>query len=183
MKSFSVNICIKLFFIIQMFLLSSCCTVGHFPKITKYKLYEPLSFSNKKKVVLVGGCFDILHYGHINFLRNAKAAGDLLIVALEPDETIFLFKKRLPIHTQFQRATNLASIRYVDYIVLLPRLNGFIDYNQFVQDIRPDIIAVTSNDPQIQNKEIQASGVRAELKIVIDRIEGFATSKIISHKR
>ena len=63
---------IKLFFIIPIFVLSSCHT--NCPsKIIKYKPYEQLSFSNNKKVVLIGGCFDILHYGHINFLKNAKA--------------------------------------------------------------------------------------------------------------
>ena len=158
---------IKLFLIISIFPLSSCHT--NYPsKIIKYKPYEQLSFSNNKKVVLIGGCFDILHYGHINFLKNAKAVGDLLVVALEPDDLIFLSKKRLPIHTQSQRAINLT------------RLNGFKDYNQLVQDVRPNVIAVTSNDPQIHNKKIQAHNAGAKLKLVIDRIEKFATSKILS---
>jgi|JI8StandDraft_1071087.scaffolds.fasta_scaffold35599_2 cytidyltransferase-like protein len=170
---------IKLFLIISIFALSSCHT--NYPsKIIKYKPYEQLSFSNNKKVVLIGGCFDILHYGHINFLKNAKAVGDLLVVALEPDDLIFLSKKRLPIHTQSQRAINLTAIRYVDYVILLPRLNGFKDYNQLVQDVRPNVIAVTSNDPQIHNKKIQAHNAGAKLKLVIDRIEKFATSKILS---
>lgn len=180
-----VNNSIKLIliFIIPIFLLSSCCHTTYSPKIIKYKPYKQLSFSNNKKVVLIGGCFDVLHYGHINFLKNANAAGDLLIVALESDELISLSKKRLPIHTQAQRATNLAAIRYVDYIILLPRLNGFKDYNQLVQDIRPNVIAVTADDPQIQNKKMQASYAGAELKVVIDRIEKFSTSKILSNKQ
>ncbi|WP_425362028.1 adenylyltransferase/cytidyltransferase family protein [Candidatus Tisiphia endosymbiont of Mystacides longicornis] len=50
--------------------------------------------SKNNQLVLVGGCFDLLHYGHIQFLRNAKAQGNYLIVALEPDETINNYKKR-----------------------------------------------------------------------------------------
>jgi len=140
-----------------------------------------MSFYNNKKVVLIGGCFDILHYGHINFLKNAKAVGNLLVVALESDDFIFLSKKRLPIHTQSQRAINLTTIRYVDYVILLPFLDSFKDYNQLVQDIRPNVIAITSNDPQIENKKIQAYNIGAEIKVVIDRIEKFSTSKILSN--
>ncbi|MBN8511590.1 MAG: FAD synthase [Rickettsiales bacterium] len=170
------------FLIIQVILLSSCSNNIYPTKIVEYNLHEPLSFPNQKKIVLVGGCFDVLHYGHINFLKNAKSAGDILVVALEPDETISLYKKRTPIHTQSQRATNLAAIKYVDYVLLLPSLKGFRDYNQLVQDIKPDIIAVTANDPQIKNKQIQADSINASLRIVIDRIDGFSTSKIVSKK-
>ena len=168
------------FLVIQVILLSSCGNTTYSTKIVKYKLHDPLSLPNQKKVVLVGGCFDVLHYGHINFLKNAKSIGNILVVALEPDETISLYKKRTPIHTQAQRATNLAAIKYVDYVLLLPSLKGFRDYNQLVQDIKPGIIAVTANDPQIKNKQIQADSINASLRVVIDRIDAFSTSKIVS---
>jgi hypothetical protein len=60
-------------------------------------------------------------------------------------------------------------------------LDSFKDYNQLVQDIRPNVIAITSNDPQIENKKIQAYNIGAEIKVVIDRIEKFSTSKILSN--
>ena len=60
------------------------------------------------KKVLVGGCFDFIHFGHISFLKQAKASGDYLIVALESDENVRLAKgDARPIHTQEQRKQKL----------------------------------------------------------------------------
>ncbi len=143
--------------------------------------YEPQKISirhTRKNVVLVGGCFDILHFGHIEFLKKAKAEGDILIVALEPDEKINLFKKRRPTHTQAERAQNLGALRFVDQVLLLPNLKGFEDYNQLVQDIKPDVIAVTADDPFIKQKQLQADGIGARLKVVVDRIKNFSSSNI-----
>jgi cytidyltransferase-like protein len=128
---------------------------------------------------LVGGCFDVLHYGHMQFLEQARAEGTYLIVALEPDESIIQYKKRKPIHNQKQRAYNLAQLRSVDKVLLLPSLKGYQDYNQLVQDVHPDVIAITADDPQKQNKLKQAKDSKAQLKVVIERLKGFSTTKII----
>ena len=65
---------------------------------------------------LVGGCFDLLHFGHLSFLKAAKELADILIICLEPDTTIQRMKKAAPIHTQKQRAEILAELICVDYI-------------------------------------------------------------------
>lgn len=132
-----------------------------------------------KKIVLVGGCFDVLHYGHIEFLKRAKSSGDILIVALEPDEKILRFKNRMPIHNQCQRASNLGSIRYVDTVIMLPNLNGFEDYSEVLKNINPDVIAVTSDDPILEIKRRHAKHIDAELAVVIDRIQDLSSSKIL----
>ena len=140
-----------------------------------------ISLPQNKKIVLVGGCFDILHFGHIQFLEKAKQAGDYVVVALEPDERIIHHKKRTPTHSQEERAHNLLALRSVDHIVLLPLLNGFDDYLELVKNINPHIIAVTSNDPQLANKEKQANLIGTELIIVNDRIEHLSSSAIYQH--
>ncbi len=138
------------------------------------------------KVVLVGGCFDILHYGHIEFLRKAKEQGDHLIVALEPDESIMNYKHRHPIHNQLQRAEILSSLHFVDEVLLLPTLHGFNDYNKLVQYINPQVIAVTKGDSQTQNKRIQAESIGAMVVEVTDLVsnqkgEILSSSSIIHH--
>ncbi|HLW73059.1 MAG TPA: adenylyltransferase/cytidyltransferase family protein [Candidatus Babeliales bacterium] len=137
-----------------------------------------INFPKDKHIVLVGGCFDIIHFGHIQFLEKAKQTGDYLIIALEPDERIIHDKQRTPTHTQTERAYNLLALRHVDYVLLLPLLNGFQDYLELVQTIKPHVIAITNNDPQLANKQKQADAVGAQLVIVTDIIENFSSSNI-----
>ncbi len=139
---------------------------------------QTIQVPNNKNIVLVGGCFDILHFGHIEFLKNAKEAGDYLIVALEPDESISNYKHRTPTHNQSERADILSALRFVDHLVLLPVLKGFVDYNQLVKNIKPQVIAVTADDPQIANKQKQANSVGAIVKVVAPRIGNFSSTKI-----
>ncbi len=128
--------------------------------------------------VLVGGCFDILHYGHLTFLKSARLHGSHLIVALESDESIIQRKHILPIHTQSQRAEILAELKCVDHIILLPIMATFEDYLALVQWVNPLIIAVTEGDAEISNKERQARSIGAELKIVNPLIPGLSSRKI-----
>ena len=146
-----------------------------------YQYYNPKSslfIPQDKKIVLVGGCFDIIHFGHIQFLEKVKEAGDYLIVALEPDERIIDYKKRTPTHTQKERAYNLLALRFVDQVVMLPLLHGFDDYLALVKNIRPHIIAITTNDPQVANKQKQADAIGAQLVIVTNIIGEFSSSGI-----
>src|SRR5437016_5967120 len=100
--------------------------------IIHYTPHTPIPLDYTKRIVLVGGCFDILHFGHIQFLKQAKQAGDVLVVALESDERILQDKNRAPTHTQHERAANLLALRSVDMVLMLPRLDGFNDYNALV---------------------------------------------------
>ncbi|PJA55208.1 glycerol-3-phosphate cytidylyltransferase, partial [Candidatus Roizmanbacteria bacterium CG_4_9_14_3_um_filter_33_18] len=100
-----------------------------------------LIFKNKKSV-LVGGCFDLIHYGHLKFLEKAKAQGDFLIVALESDEFIKKNKRKLQVHHQDERAEILSNLNMVDMIVLLPFFQTNNNYFELVKKISPSIIAV-----------------------------------------
>jgi len=134
-----------------------------------------------KKKILVGGCFDLLHYGHLTFLRNAKKEGDFLIVALESDEFIKLRKKRSSIHNQEQRAEILAELEAVDLVVKLPLFKLDNEYFHLIKLIRPSVIAVTEGDSQMLNKKKQAAEIGAKLKTVSNLIAGFSTRSIIKN--
>ncbi|MCX7881244.1 MAG: adenylyltransferase/cytidyltransferase family protein [Patescibacteria group bacterium] len=138
------------------------------------------SYCQGKKTVLVGGCFDIFHYGHLQFFKKAKKEGDLLIVALECDDFIRNFKQREPIHTQKERAEILSHLNIVDLVVLLPFFKNDKDYFLLVDKIRPNVIAITKGDLQIENKKKQAEKVNGKLKIVIDLNKKFSSRKIIN---
>jgi FAD synthetase len=134
-----------------------------------------------KKIVLVGGVFDLIHYGHLNFLKEAKQQGDYLIVAIESDGFIKESKKRKPVHTQQQRAELLSHLDMVDQVILLPSMHGYKDYLAFVQTIRPSVIAVTEGDPHRREKERQAIQVGAKVVSVVGRNKTFSTSQILRH--
>ena len=133
-----------------------------------------------KTIVLAGGCFDILHQGHLRFLEAAKKHGDILIIALESDENVKRLKgQERPINKESLRAKNLIRTGFVDYVIILPTLKTATNYLNLVKTLIPDIIAVTAGDSQIANKKRQAETVGGKVKVVINRLPSFSTSKII----
>lgn len=179
----SLDLCRKMILSILILFLTACTTnTGSFTQnaeIEEYRLGKDIQTCQDKKIVLVGGCFDLLHYGHIEFLKKAKETGQYLVVALESDEHIIRFKHRKPTHTQYQRAIILSSTRMVDKVILLPPLKGFKEYNQLTQDVKPNIIAITDNDPQFMNKKKQADAIGAIMIIVTNRIDSFSSTDIL----
>ena len=162
-------------------MLSACASSyskTNFAIISNYD-HKKVMDCGKKKVVLIGGCFDLLHYGHFEYLRKAKSEGEYLIVALEPDKSIINYKNRQPFHNQKQRAANLSSIRFVDHVLMLPELKGYDDYRQLVIDTCPNIIAITQGDPQLANIKKQAAEVGAEVKEVVNLLDGMSSSAIL----
>lgn len=134
-----------------------------------------------KKIVVTGGCFDILHIGHISLLEHAKSKGDSLIVLLESDERIAKRKGvDRPVHTQMQRAKVLSAIKFVDYVIRLPDSMTNDAYDILVKALQPDIIATTENDPGVIHKERQARLVNAKLVFVNKPIQDISTSRIVS---
>ena len=132
------------------------------------------------KIVLIGGCFDVIHLGHITFLEKAKNKGDILIVLLESDENIKKNKGTTrPINSQKNRAILLTKLKMVDYVVKLPNITNGKDYLKIVKQIRPTIIAVSENDKNLINKKNQAEQVGAKLVKVTKLIPHQSTSRII----
>ena len=130
------------------------------------------------KKVIVGGCFDLLHYGHITFLKKAKELGDTLIVLLESDEKVRRLKgDTRPIHNQNQRKEMLESLSFVDEVIILPAVTTDQFYADLVDQIRPDIIAATEGDPMVEQKRKQATWFGAQL-VVIPKIHTPSTSQL-----
>ncbi len=131
-------------------------------------------------VVLVGGCFDVLHPGHVIFLKKAKKIAQKLVVLLESDAKIKKIKgNNRPIYSQKDRALILKSLRFVDEVILLPNINKEKDYEKYIKKIKPDFIATTFGDPSISYKIKAAELVGAKLKIVTKRIGNYSTTNLI----
>ena len=135
-----------------------------------------------KKTVLVGGCFDVWHVGHVTFLQKAKEAGEILIIALEPDAFIKESKHRNPVHSQAERAYILSALKMVDCVILLPHFQDEEGYSKLVEKVKPAIIAVTEGDRALEKKRAHAISVGAELLQVTPLLSTFSTTNILHYE-
>jgi len=89
------------------------------------------------KVVFTNGCFDILHVGHVTYLRKARKLGDFLVVGLNSDSSVRAIKgKGRPINRELDRALVLSALCFVDYVTIF----GEKTPEALIKKLRPDII-------------------------------------------
>jgi rfaE bifunctional protein nucleotidyltransferase chain/domain len=95
-----------------------------------------------KRIVLANGCFDLIHTGHIRYLREAKQRGDLLVLALNSDSSIRRLKgKGRPILDQQERVEILSTFSFVDYLTIFSEDN----VEKILLALKPDIHAKGSD--------------------------------------
>ncbi len=132
--------------------------------------------AESKKIIFTNGCFDIIHAGHISYLKEAKALGDILIVGLNSDESVRRLKgKDRPIVNERDRAYVLANLKPVDYVILFDEDTP----SELIKEIKPDVL-VKGGDYEgksIAGSDIvEASGGKT---VLINFIKGKSTSEII----
>lgn len=92
--------------------------------------------SRGERIVFTNGCFDLLHIGHIRFLREARALGDCLVVGLNSDISVQGIKPGRPLVTESQRAEVLAALACVDHVVIF----NARDPHDLIQVLQPDVL-------------------------------------------
>ena len=91
-----------------------------------------------ERITLANGNFDLLHVGHVRYLRGAKALGGRLVVAINSDESVRALKGAgRPVMPAVERAEIIAALADVDAVVIFPEL----DVRALIREIRPDIHA------------------------------------------
>ncbi len=132
------------------------------------------------KIVFTNGCFDILHAGHVDYLFKASALGDLLIVGLNTDESVRRLKgPGRPIQDQHARALILASLQYVNYVILF----GEDTPLKLITAIQPDVLVKGSDyraEDIVGYDVVTQHGGRVE---TIDFLEGYSTTSLIERIR
>lgn len=133
-----------------------------------------------KRVVLATGFFDLLHQEHINFLAKAKAAGDILIVAVESDERARLLKgEGRPVETQNVRCTHL--LPYADFCVALPPdFDHFEAYDSLMNAVKPNIYAVSSHTDHLKSKTFLVEKYGGKLIVVHEHNPAISTTQLIN---
>lgn len=124
-----------------------------------------------KKVVFTNGCFDILHIGHIRYLRDAKALGDVLIIGLNSDKSVSKIKPGRPVNTQNHRAEVLASLEMVDYVTLFDEETPY----ELINLLKPDVL-VKGGD--WKKEDIVGSDIAKETRS-LPYVKGISTTKLI----
>ncbi len=90
-----------------------------------------------KKIVFTNGCFDLLHPGHVLYLERARSLGDVLVVAINSDQSVRRLKGNdRPIHEQTVRALMLSALRSVDYVTIFDDPDPL----QLITLLEPDIL-------------------------------------------
>lgn len=92
-------------------------------------------------VIYAGGTFDVLHIGHVNFLRQCSFLGEV-VVSLNTDEFIEMYKNQKPLFSYEERCEHLMLCEYVSAVV--PNLGGW-DSTPAIEAVGPDIIAIGSD--------------------------------------
>jgi rfaE bifunctional protein nucleotidyltransferase chain/domain len=105
----------------------------------------------KKKIVLTCGCFDILHIGHIRYLKESRQLGDFLIVGLNSDESIRQLKgNSRPIIPQEERAEILCELGSVDAVFIFNELVS----DNLVLAVLPDVFTKGGDRTEVLEKEL-----------------------------
>jgi rfaE bifunctional protein nucleotidyltransferase chain/domain len=125
-----------------------------------------------KRIVFTNGCFDILHVGHIRYLREAKGLGNILVIGLNSDSSVKRLKPRRPIVTEIQRAEVLASLEVVDYVTIFAEDTPY----ELIKLLEPDIL-VKGGD--WKKSDIVGSDIVPET-YSLPYIEGISTTEIVN---
>src|SRR5664280_1761889 len=120
----------------------------------------------KLKIVVVSGCYDLLHGGHIAFFKTAATFGDLL-VCIGRDENLLMLKGKKPVFSEEERLFMVKSVRYVSDAFLASG-TGLLDFEPDLARIKPDIFVVNS-DGHTPDKEALCKKLGIEY-IVLERI-------------
>jgi D-beta-D-heptose 7-phosphate kinase/D-beta-D-heptose 1-phosphate adenosyltransferase len=132
--------------------------------------------STGKRIVFTNGCFDLLHVGHVRYLKGAKNEGDVLIVGLNSDQSVRQIKGAgRPVVGEKARAEVLAALACVDYVTLFNEPDPLVT----IQMIAPHVLVKGADweENAIVGKEVvEANGGRI---VRIPMTGGASTSKLI----
>lgn len=130
-----------------------------------------------RKIVFTNGCFDLLHVGHVSYLAEARELGDVLIVGLNSDASVRRLKgPTRPVINQSDRATMLAALAAVDYVVIFDEPTP----HRLLEALRPDVLVKGGTyAPQevVGHEVVTAYGGEV---CVVGMVDGVSTTKIVA---
>jgi D-beta-D-heptose 7-phosphate kinase/D-beta-D-heptose 1-phosphate adenosyltransferase len=132
-----------------------------------------------KKLVTTNGCFDILHAGHVKYLLEAKALGDLLAVGINSDESVRKLKgSSRPLQNENDRLLLMAALRMVDAAFIFRE----DDPRAFLEVLRPDVHVKGGDYGRgiLERETVERHGGRIE---IVSFVKGYSTTSIVEKIR
>ena len=132
--------------------------------------------ARERRLVFTNGCFDLLHVGHVRYLRQARSLGDALLVAVNSDRSVRALKGAgRPLMTEGERAELLAALEAVDFVTVFDDVSP----RALIADLLPDVLA-KGGDYALEEihgrEEVEAAGGRV---VSLPFVEGASTTNII----
>lgn len=133
-----------------------------------------------KQVVFTNGCFDLLHPGHIRYLKEAKALGDVLVIGINSDRSVHELKgKGRPILNEVERAEVLSALEMVDYVTVFDEETP----RELISALLPDILVKGGDwtvDRIVGREEVEGAGGRV---LSLNFEAGLSTTEIVRRIR
>ena len=129
-----------------------------------------------RRIVFTNGCFDILHAGHVRYLRAARAEGDVLVIGLNSDRSVAAIKgPGRPVVSQADRAEVLAALECVGYVILFDEPDPL----RLIRALRPDVLVKGAdwNTADIVGADVVTAGGGTVVRVPL--VPGASTSHII----
>ena len=130
-----------------------------------------------QSIVFTNGCFDILHKGHIILLSRASDFGDLLVIGLNSDDSVSRLKgKNRPYQDESSRSLILASLEFVDYVIVFPEDTP----QNLIDKIQPDVLIKGGDykpEEIVGYETVKSKGGKV---YCLDFVEGYSSSSIIN---
>ncbi len=118
------------------------------------------------KKIFISGCYDILHGGHIQFFKEARALGDHLTVCFASDDVLWEHKKRRTSIPQDHKLALMSALDIVDQVVIGDCNELGLDFKSHFLRIKPDVLAVTEDDQYAEAKKALCAQVGAEYVVL-----------------
>ncbi|MBN1474290.1 MAG: D-glycero-beta-D-manno-heptose 1-phosphate adenylyltransferase [Syntrophaceae bacterium] len=133
-----------------------------------------------KKIAFTNGCFDILHVGHVRYLREAKKTADILVLALNSDTSVKKIKgEKRPLVAQEDRAEIMAALEFIDFVTIFDETTPL----ELINLLKPDVLIKGGDwaeDKVVGRDEIKKWGGKLTL---IPEINGKSTTSIVDKIR
>lgn len=136
--------------------------------------------SKGKKIAFTNGCFDILHVGHIRYLREAAKNADVLVLGLNSDSSVQSLKgEKRPLVPEEERAEMLAALEFIHFVTIFPELTPL----ELIKCLKPDIIIKGGDWPEekvVGREEVRKWGGKV---VIIPEVAGKSTTNIVEKIR